>query len=166
MWPIIWAYQSHDKLTVGDINWHWHVSVFMIFTPSFAVVNHAGLPLTDTRRPGTAGRWGCLPTHLSGSFSPRIGPCCPVEDQRCCGSTRRLGASAAHAHEQRWPAGVHMTDSFNECFFCVIIYLEKKKDDTIKTERNEINELWLIRYKSWLDKPKATASVSSHVVWC
>lgn len=127
MWPIIWVYQSHGKLTVGDMNWHWHISVFIIFALSFAVVNHAGLPLTDTCRPGTAGRWGCLPTHLSGSFSPRIGPCCPVEDRRCCGSTRCLGASAAHAHEQRWPAGAHMTDSFNKSFFCFIIYLEKKK---------------------------------------
>lgn len=108
MWPTPWVYrQSHGELTVGDINRHWQVSGFFFSLHSFSVVIHARLPLRDGRHPGTAGRWGCLPTYLSDSFSPRTGSERPAEGRQCCDSTGWLWFPVTCARGRRWPAGTH-----------------------------------------------------------
>lgn len=103
--PLWVSHPSRRELTVGDMKRLWHVLVFAVLL--YCCESCRRLPLTDACRPGTAGRWGCPPTRLSGSFSPRIGPWCPVEGQRYCDSTGYLWSPAACAHKQRWPAGAH-----------------------------------------------------------
>lgn len=99
------SHLSHRDQAVGNKKWHWHVSFFLLCC--FTVVIHVGLSLslTDACHPGNADRWGCPPVHLSDSSSPRTGPRCPCEVQRCCDSTVPLWSPVAYAHEQRWPAG-------------------------------------------------------------
>lgn len=77
------------------------------FLHSFSVVIHARLPLTDGCHPGTAGRWGCLPTYLSDSFSPRTLSEHRAGGRRCYGSTGFLWFPVTCARGQRWPAGTH-----------------------------------------------------------
>lgn len=123
--PLWVSRPSHCELTVGDMKWRWHVLVFLL--RSFIVVNHAGLPLTDASHPGTAGRWGRPPAHLSGSFSPRTGPRYPVEGQQYYDSTGCLWSPSARAHKQRWPAGAHSTlEAFDWVY--VLHYLIFKLD--------------------------------------
>lgn len=108
VWPTPWVYrQSHGELTVGDINRHWHVSWLLFSLHSLGVVIHARLPLSDGGHPGTAGRWGCLPTYLCDSFSPRTASGRPVEGRQCCDSTGWLWFPVTCARGRRWPAGTH-----------------------------------------------------------
>lgn len=80
---------------------------FLFFLHSFSVVIHARLPLRDGCHPGTAGRWGCLPTHLSDSFSPRTGSERRAAGRQCCDSTGWLWFPVTCARGRRWPAGTH-----------------------------------------------------------
>lgn len=50
-------YMSVSESWQAD-SWRYELTLthFIIFASSFAVLNHAGLPLTDTYRPGIAGR--------------------------------------------------------------------------------------------------------------
>lgn len=108
MWPTPWVYrQSHSEPTLGDINRHWQVSGFFFFLHPFSVVIHARLPLHDGCHPGTAGRWGCQPTYLSDSFSPRTGSERPAEGRQCCDSTGWLWSLVTCVRGRRWPAGTH-----------------------------------------------------------
>lgn len=92
------SHQSHHD---SYMKWHGPVLVSE-YAP--LLLSFISWGLGDMCHPGTAGRWGCPPVHLSGSFSPRTGPRCPAEARRCCDSTRSLWYPADHAHEQRWPA--------------------------------------------------------------